>query len=44
MAGSCECGNETSCSIECRNFLTTWDILASQEELRSIELFICLVS
>jgi hypothetical protein len=21
MAGSCECGNEPSCSIECREFL-----------------------
>jgi hypothetical protein len=35
VAGSCECGNETSDSIKCGEFL---DLLASQDGLCSKEL------
>jgi hypothetical protein len=37
VAGSCECGNGTSDSVECRN-LVALDLLASQEGLFSVEL------
>jgi len=37
VVGSCECGNELSCFIE-RNLLTAEELLASQEQLHSIEL------
>jgi hypothetical protein len=38
VAGSCECGNELSGSIKCGEFLTSCELLASQEGLCSMAL------